>query len=121
MDKLIYKTFVFPSNPHTYREECSREGIYEKNDAGEDVFQGLGPLKRVITGSGVFFGETAFANFKALAELAKENEPGNLQHPIWGIRYGYLTGLEMTQEPRENCVSYRFTFQQSDTNGILPK
>lgn len=121
MDKLVYKTFVFPNNPHTYQEACSREGVYEKNDAGEDVFEGLGPLKRVISGSGMFFGETAFEDFRTLAKLMDETTAGNLQHPQWGIRYCYFTGLELTQEPRENCVSYRFEFQQADSNGIMPK
>ena len=41
MEKMSFKTFVFPNNPHTYEEQCSREAKYEKNDAGEDVFQGL--------------------------------------------------------------------------------
>ena len=47
--------------------------------------------------------------------------PGNLEHPIWGIRYCYLTGLEMTQEPKDNYVSYRFTFTGAQTNGVVPR
>lgn len=121
MEKLSYKTFVWPRNPSTYQEECIREGVYEKNDAGEDVFQGMGLLKRTITGTGTFFGDTAFADFKALAKLFGESTPGNLEHPVWGIRYCYFTGLEMTQEPKDNCVSYRFEFREAQTNGILPK
>lgn len=121
MDKLIYKTFIFPNNPHTYRELCSREAVYGKNEAGEDVFRDMGPAKRTITGSGVFFGENAYESFRKLAELFQEDSPGNLQHPNWGIRYCYLTELELTQEPRENCVAYRFEFRQADSNGIVPK
>lgn len=121
MEKMVFKTFVFPNNPHTYQEACSREGVYEKNDDGEEVFQELGPVKRVISGEGVFFGETAFDDFRSLAKLAEESTPGNLQHPVWGIRYCYLTELELTQEARENCVSYRFTFQQADSSGAIPK
>ena len=121
MNKLIYKTFVFPNNPHTYRERCSREASYERNQAGEDVFRDMGPLKREITGEGVFFGADAFDSFRRLVAVAEEDSPGNLQHPVWGIRYGYLTELEMTQEPRENCVAYRFVLRQADSNGVLPK
>ena len=40
---------------------------------------------------------------------------------MWGIRYCYLTGLELTQEPKENCVAYKVVFQQAMANGILPK
>ena len=53
--------------------------------------------------------------------LFEQRDPGNLEHPLWGIRYCYFTGLEMTQEPKENYVAYKFTFQQALTNGYLPK
>ena len=121
MDKLSFKTFVWPNNPHTYQEESIREGKYSKDDAGNDVFEGMGYLKRIITGSGAFFGETAVADFQRLAALFEETSAGNLEHPLWGIRYCYFTGLEMTQPPKEDYISYKFTFQQAITNGYLPK
>ncbi len=121
MDKLSYKTFVWPNNPHTYQEEAIREGKYSKDDAGNDVFEGMGYLKRIITGSGAFFGKTAVADFQRLATLFNETSPGNLEHPLWGIRHCYFTGLEMTQEPKENYIAYKFTFQEAFANGYLPK
>ena len=121
MLKLSYKTFVWPQNPHTYREESFRDGEYKKNEAGEDVFQKMGLLSRTITAEGVFFGETAYDDLKELAKLVDETTPGNLDHPIWGIRYCYLTLLEVTQEPKENYVSYRFEFTQARLNGEIPK
>jgi len=48
-------------------------------------------------------------------------EPGDLTHPVWGIRYCYLTRLELTQEPREHVVSYEFEFTQADANGQILK
>ena len=121
MDKLSYKTFIWPNNPHTYTEDASREGKYSKDDADNDVFEGMGYLKRAITCTGAFFGDDAVATYQALEELFDETTPGNLEHPLWGIRYCYFTGLEMTQEPRENYVAYKATFQQAITNGYLPK
>ena len=55
-----------------------------------------------------------------IQNLFKETSPGNLEHPLWGIRYCYFTGLELTQEPKENCVSYQFKFTQAKTNGEVP-
>lgn len=121
MEKLSYKTFVWPNNPHTYREECSREGKYDKDDAGNDVFLGMGFQKNVITCTGAFFGETAVQEFKKLQALFESTEAGNLEHPVWGIRYCYFTGLDMTQEPKENYVAYRVEFRLAQTNGYLPK
>lgn len=121
MEKMQFKTFIWPRNPHTYRETCIREPIYEKNQLDEMVFMGMGPRKRTVTGSGVFVGSGAFDSFRSLEALFEEKTPGMLAHPVWGNRYCYFTGLELTQEPKENYVSYEFTFQQADNNGNLPK
>ena len=120
MDKLSYKTFVWPHNPHTYREEWIREPQYYTVD-GKTYYEGMGEMKRIITGSGTFFGEDAFDRFKALSALFEEKAAGNLEHPIWGIRYCYFTGLELTQEPKDNCISYKFEFTGALTNGQVPK
>lgn len=119
MDKLIYKTFVWPQNPHTYKEECIREPHYVTVDH-ETYYTGIGDMQRIITGKGTFYGDTAISDFQRLAKLFEEQEPGNLEHPQWGIRYCYFTGLELTQEPKENCVSYQFKFTQAKANGEVP-
>ena len=119
MDKLTYKTFTWPQNPHTYKEECIREPHYITVDH-VTYYESMGQMQRIITGTGTFFGDTAIADFQRLAELFKENDAGNLQHPLWGIRYCYFTGLELTQEPTKDCVSYRFQFTQALTNGEVP-
>ena len=120
MNFLSYKTFVWPHNPHTYQEESVREPQYVTEN-GVAVFNGMGQLKRTITGSGVFYGENAFTQFKELVKLVEDPSAGNLEHPVWGIRYCYFTRLELTQEPKENCVSYQFTFTQALANGSVPK
>ena len=120
MNHLSYKSFVWPHNPHTYKEEYTREPQYV-TQSGVTTFSDMGDMKRIITGSGAFFGEDAFTYFKELALLFEEKTPGNLEHPIWGIRYCYFTGLELTQEPKENYVSYKFTFTCAQSNGVVPK
>ena len=120
MDKLSYKTFVWPQNPHTYEEKTSREPQYTTLD-GVAYFDSMGELKRTIHGSGTFYGPEACDWFKQLQLLFEDKSAGNLEHPIWGIRYCYFTGLELTQEPKENVVSYKFIFTQALTNGVVPK
>lgn len=121
MDKLYYKDFVWSQNPEVYRQSYSREPVYIKNDMDVVVFDGMGPLHRTITGSGSFFGATAYTDFQSLAALCGSEEPGALVHPIWGRALVYLTELEMTQDSRENHVAYRFTFREADENGVIPK
>lgn len=117
---LSYKTFVWPQNPHTYREEISRAPWYFTED-GITYFGGMGGTRRIITGEGTFYGEAAFESFKLLMKVAEETEAGDLRHPVWGLRHCYLTKLELIQEPRENVVSYRFEFTQAGANGEVPK
>lgn len=121
MDKLKYKTFLWPQNPHTYREEFLREPVYVKDELGETVFAGMGPMKRTVTGEGVFFGSAAYETFRNLAALFGESSVGTLIHPLWGSRNVWFTGLELTQEPKEDWVSYRFTFREADSNGEIPQ
>lgn len=120
MNFLSYKTFVWPQNPHTYREVTTRDPMYTLQD-GEYYFEGMGPLKRTITGSGVFYGEDAYEQYKKLQKLTEDMSAGSLEHPIFGLRLCYLTLLEVTQEPKENYVSYRFEFTQAKANGEVPK
>lgn len=120
MNFLSYKTFVWPQNPHTYREVTSRTPVYVTQD-GVTTYTGMSDLKRIITGSGVFHGENAYEQYKKLQKLSEDMSAGNLEHPIFGIRYCYLTELEVNQEPKENYLSYRFTFTQAKQNGEIPK
>lgn len=120
MEKLKFKTFVWPQNPHTYQEVYEREPVYTRNDLDYLVFVEMGPMKRTVTGQGAFFGETAFASFRALAKLFEDKTTGTLSHPVWGDRNVYFTGLELTQEPKENYVSYKFTFREADSDGVIP-
>lgn len=119
MDKLRYKDYTWPYNPTTYVEKSTRTPCYTIKADGEYVFSGMSELKRVISGSGAFYGANAYNQFKKLIELAERPGAGELVHPIWGSRNCYFTCLEMTQEPREYYISYRFTFTCADENNVI--
>ena len=118
--RLTYKEFVWPNDPQTYREVLSREPQYTTS-GGTSSYSGMGAARRVISGSGAFFGEDAYDQFQALMDQAEDNTPGTLMHPVWGSRYCYLTRLELLQEPRENFVSYSFEMVQARPDGSVPK
>lgn len=120
MDKLVFKTFTWPVNPEVCQEAFEREPIYAKTDDGKSVFSGMGAMKRVITGSGAFFGSDAYANFSNLATLFADATLGTLTHPVWGARKVYFTELQMTQSPKEDYVAYSFTFTEADSDGAIP-
>ena len=81
----------------------------------------MGPVKRTVTGTGVFFGTTAYEDFKKLIELFKEETCGPLVHPVWGSCNMYFTELELTQEPKGNYVAYKFEFREADEEGVIPQ
>ncbi len=81
MDKLIYKTFAWPVNPHTYKEVCRREPVYLTANGITD-FVSMSEMSRVISGSGVFFGEGALEKFRELVALFEDGSVGILDHPV---------------------------------------
>lgn len=121
MDKLRYRTYTWPHNPTTYAETIRRTPVYALTSEGIYVFAGMGGMKRIISGSGAFYGANAYEQFKALQAVAEQAGTGDLVHPIWGTRKCYFTSLEMTQEPRENYIPYRFTFTCVDSEGNIPR
>ena len=121
MNKLVYKNYVWPQNPDHYQQDYVREPIYARNEAGQTVFTGMGPMKRTITGSGAFFGTTAYADFLALAKVFEENSWGGLIHPVFGTYRCYFTELRLTQEPRKDYVAYQFEFRDADDVGAIPQ
>ena len=110
MNNLSFKTFTWPQNPTAYREKAVRLPQYAKDVNGNLRFVGLGEKQLEITAEGAFFGAGAFQSFQDLSALMEDETYGILTHPVWGIRYVYFTGLDMTQEPRENYVTYRAVF-----------
>ncbi len=120
MDKLKYKTYIWPTNPEHYHQKYVRSVLYLETEAGEKTFNGMGEPKRIISGKGVFFGEEAYEQFKGLIDLFREGQHGTLIHPIWGNCECFFTKLELTQEPRADYVAYQFEFREVDEEGKIP-
>lgn len=121
MNKLKFRDFVWPRNPEHYKVHYDHEFVYEQ--VAEDVLElkGLSEVQRTVTGSGVFSGETAYADFKKLEALCSKKDPGALIHPVWGTISAYFTELDMSQEPQENFVAYSFKFQEVTADGAVAK
>ena len=77
---MQYKDYVWPHNPETYTITFERRVAVKKVPFGRYGMQDLGLTYRVMRGEGEFVGENAYAE------------------------------LELTQQPLEDYVRYRFTF-----------
>ena len=110
LERMRYKTFVWPHNPRTYAITYERKMAVNKVPFGRYYLQDLGLTRRVMRGEGEFVGEGAYDTFKELATLFYEDSPGLLVHPVWQASKAWLVGLTLGQEPRENYVKYTFEF-----------
>ncbi len=120
MDKLKFRMFTWPENPEEYKITASCVPIFSPGETGGIIFEGLGPMSRVISGRGVFHGEYAVQYFNALAVIMATRTKGDLVHPIWGTSEVYLTDLTMEQESRPEYIVYTFQFRETDEHGAIP-
>ena len=120
MDRMQFKSFIWPENPETFRIQAVRNPIYTINDTMDYAYEGLGPLCREISGRGVFCGQYAVQNYNTLQVLMGTGTVGELTHPLWGTMKAFLTGLTMDMEGRENYIAYTFTFREADEDGMIP-
>ena len=65
MDKMKYRMFTWPENPEEFGIYMVCEPQYQLNNIGQYEYTDIGPLCRVYTGSGVFFGPDAVEWFNA--------------------------------------------------------
>ena len=107
---MRFKEFTWPHNPEVYTMEYRRRIAVHQVPFGSCVMQELGSACRVLKGEGVFAGENAYAQFRRLAEVFREEGPGLLVHPVWRTERAYFAFLEAAEEPRPDFVRYRFEF-----------
>lgn len=120
MDSMKYKIFTWLDNPETFEIYAVREPEYTIDELGNYNYTGLGPMCRIISGSGVFRGGRAYENFNTLLVLMANGVAGDLIHPIWGTISAFLTELTMKSESRQGYVEYTFTFREADETGMIP-
>ena len=120
MERMQFKTFVWPENPESFRIRAVRNPIYTVNEDQDYVYDGLGPLCRIISGKGVFCGEYAVENYNTMQVLMANGTAGELTHPLLGKMQAFLTGLEMDMEGREDFIVYSFTFREANEDGVIP-
>ena len=115
---MRYKTYTWPYNPRVYVIEFERKMAVHKVPFGRYHLQDLGLTRRVMRGEGEFLGPGAYDEFKKLASVFYDNGPGLLTHPVWQTSSAYFVELALKQEPREDYVSYTFTFWEDYTGCV---
>lgn len=110
--KMSYKTFTFPHNPAKITVTAqSRIATAHCPEYGP-VHQNLGPARRVISGSGCFYGATARADYVALETLLRQSSAGLLYIPGLGTVVAFLTDLKLEEEGDGSVLRYSFQFTE---------
>lgn len=107
---MRFKDYVWPHNPRVYEIIYKKDLVAHRMPFGLYSLQNMGRQHRVLRGEGEFSGAGAYAEFRKLAALFYDNEPGVLVHPLWDTTTAYFAALELMQEPTENYVRYAFEF-----------
>jgi nucleoid-associated protein YgaU len=119
---MKYKTFIWPNNPTNISIGYEKRIIkHEYPDIDGAEFEELGAEPRNISGSGVFFGNNAYNNFKKLQKLFYEKTDGKLYHPKYGTFTVRFTKLTSKEEPLPNYVEYDFEFVENKDISIFSK
>lgn len=119
MNKMSYKTFTFPQNPA--KIEVTVQNMISTAHCPEfgPVHQHLGPRRRIIRGSGVFYGENARSDYCALETLFWQQTSGKLIIPGLGTVVAYFSDLGLVEEGDGSLLRYTFQFNEfiSATDG----
>ena len=118
---MRYKDFVWPHNPAVYSITYERQVAVHKVPFGRYCLQNLGLTRRVMRGQGEFVGQGAYDQFRSLAVVFYQDEPGLLVHPVWMTAKAYFVALRLEQQPRPDYVNYSFEFWEDWTgygNGL---
>lgn len=107
---MRFKDFTWPHNPEVYSVEYRRRIAVHRIPFGGCVLQDLGRAYRVLKGEGVFAGNGAYEQFRALAAEFRKEGPGLLVHPVWQTEQAYFVSLEVSEKPVPDYVRYSFEF-----------
>lgn len=110
LSSMRYKDYVWPHNPRVYEIAWSMEVAAHRVPFGDYALQQMGRRHRVLRGEGEFGGRGAYEEFRRLAAVFREREPGVLVHPLWTTTKAYFTALRLRQEPTADYVAYSFEF-----------
>ena len=107
---MRYKDFIWPNNPYTCAMTTVRDVASHKFPGGGYSLEDMGMARRVLSGTGEFYGPQAYSTMKKLMKVFSQEGAGPLVHPVLELSQAIFAELELVQEPREDYVLYRFVF-----------
>ena len=115
---MKYKNFVWPRNPKDINVVVENDIKDIPIPRAGSIFQNYRRRKRIVSGTGEFFGEECFSQYKSLFDLFKNsNDSGYLVIPNIDPFLAFFKSLKLLGDPSPNLLTYSFLFWE-DTKDI---
>lgn len=108
--QMKYKDFIFDYNPSQISIDSKKNLVEIKLPFLGSVIQDFGREKRVVSGSGEFFGSDCINKFNEFSKLCEDNESGYLLIPGLEPFLAFLKNVKMKADPTPNLIAYSFEF-----------
>lgn len=108
--QMKYKDFIFEYNPSQISIDSKKNLVEIKLPFLGSVIQDFGREKRVVIGSGEFFGSDCINKFNELSKLCEDNTSGYLFIPGLEPFLAFLKNVKMKADPTPNLIGYSFEF-----------
>lgn len=110
---LRFRGHALHHNPETLRIECAGHIRELNSPCRTPKSEYLGNRLRRVIGEGELYGADCIEQFRALEKLCADGEEGLLSLPKMPSMHAYLRELRMIAEAKEDVLSYRFEFIES--------
>ncbi len=123
LNVMKFKNYIWPYNPSNIEISVQRALKEVIIPFKGSIFQDYGREKRVVSGSGQFFGEDCIDQFDELFFLFKRGGSGYLTLPGMPSFLAIFKGLELIETSTSEFLNYSFEFwedlAQEEINSIL--
>lgn len=110
---MKFKDYEWPYNPTELKIELQKNLNQLSLPFVGTIIQNLNCDRKIISGSGEFFGDDCFKKYNELFLVYKENESGYLSIPDVGTFLVEFKKLNMKCSPGPKSVAYYFEFWET--------
>lgn len=110
LDVMKFKNYIWPHNPSNIDISVKRNLKEFAIPFKGSVIQDYGREKRIVSGSGQFFGDNSIEQFNSLFTLFKQGGQGYLSLPGMDSFLAIFKELNLIELSMTNIVNYSFEF-----------
>lgn len=118
LNVMKFKNYVWPHNPSTINVSVKRDLKEVMIPFKGSVIQDYGREKRIVSGSGQFFGDDCIEQFDSLFFVFKQGGRGYLSLPGMDSFLAVFKELKLVGNSMPNVLTYNFEFWEELTSDM---